>query len=154
MEPVRGGQEEPARWQDGQRLADDVLERRFLGTFRVDALRDLGQLVRVAQQHERAGTAAHRHDVRQRGLPSFVDEQDVELVLHLLAGEQPRGPSGHVVAARRQAVLDFAVLVGQRHAVGGGCVLAAIALLHDPNGQSGLGRRLRHLVEHVRDRAM
>ena len=53
VQPVRRPEQQPAILGDGPRLADEVLQRGRAGAFRVDALRHLRQLVRIAQQDER-----------------------------------------------------------------------------------------------------
>ena len=45
------------------------------------ALRDLGQLVRVAEQDQRARARPGGEDVRQRELTRLVDEEDVDRTL-------------------------------------------------------------------------
>ena len=55
------------------------------------SLRDLGELQRVAEQDERARRGAHRERVGERDLSGLVDEEVVERLVELLAGEQPGG---------------------------------------------------------------
>ena len=50
----------------------------------------LGQLLRVAEQHEVRRRARHGQDVGQGQLPGLVDEERVDAVRELLAGPQPR----------------------------------------------------------------
>ena len=114
MHPIRGGQEEAPVHRDRGRVADEVLQRRFLGAFRMDTLGHLGELVRVAKEHDRLRAAAHRDDVRQRHLTGLIDEQDVQAIFHLCASKQPGRAAGHVVAAAGQAALDLPVV--RRHA--------------------------------------
>jgi hypothetical protein len=44
----------------------------------VGALRDLWQLIGVAEEDQRVSGAADRDDVGERHLAGFVDEEDVE----------------------------------------------------------------------------
>ena len=69
--------------------AEDVLEGRRAGAVGMDALADLGELVRVAEQDDRAGGGRAGQRVRERLLAGLVDEQDVERPIELRAGEQP-----------------------------------------------------------------
>ena len=57
---------------------------------RVRALRHLGQLVRVAEQHEVPRRRAHGKCVRERELAALVDEERVHMAAELLAREQER----------------------------------------------------------------
>ena len=77
-QPPGLGEEEPAVGRDCDVLAEQVLEHRPLGPLGVRALRHLRQLIRVAEQDERASGRSRREDVGERELPRLVDEQDVE----------------------------------------------------------------------------
>lgn len=68
------------------------------------ALAGLAELHLVAQQHDVARALAHGDEVGQADLARLVDEQIVERLLELGAGEQPRG-AGHQLMARRIDVL-------------------------------------------------
>ena len=54
------------------------------------ALRDLRQLVRIAEQHEVPRRVADRDDVGERDLARLVDDQRVEEAGEVLAREEPR----------------------------------------------------------------
>ena len=72
-------------------VAEHVLERRRAGAVGVGALRGLGQLLRVAEQHEGArGPPIGRR--RERHLSGLVDEEHVDAAGHVLAGEKPLVP--------------------------------------------------------------
>ena len=79
----------PRSGGDGRRVAEQVLEHRHAGAAGMNALRHVRQLLRIAEQHDVARARAHRHGIGQRHLAGLVDEQVVELALHLLAREQP-----------------------------------------------------------------
>ena len=57
---------------------DEPAERRRVDRFGVGALADLGQLLRVAEQHQVAGRAGHRDGVGQAELAGLLDHQQVE----------------------------------------------------------------------------
>ena len=71
-------------------LAEQMREHRRVRARRMRALRDLRELVRVAEQDEVARGRADRERVRERELPAFVDEQRVDVLVELLAREQER----------------------------------------------------------------
>ena len=151
MHPIRGGQEEAPVDRDRGRVADEVLQRRFLGAFRMDTLGHLGELVRVAKEHDRLRAAAHRDDVRQRHLTGLIDEQDVQAIFHLCASKQPGRAAGHVVAAAGQAALDLPVVRRHADAVGTSGILPAVALLHDAHGLAGPFGGGRDCIDKVAD---
>ena len=74
------------------------------------ALRYVGELLRVAEQHEPAPGARDRQRVGERHLAGLVDEQHVDRPPHLLARPQPRRPRDEV---------DGLVLGGGNAAVSG-----------------------------------
>ena len=89
-------EEEPAVGRHGLVVAEEVLEHREPRALRVRALRDLRQLVRVAEQDERPRGRPDREHVGERELPGLVDEEHVERPLRRvdvdgLAREGPRG---------------------------------------------------------------
>jgi hypothetical protein len=92
-----------------------MLQRRRARPVRVDAWRDLGQLVRVTEQDDRACRAAHGHDVGQRHLAGLVHDEHVEQALHLRAGEQPGGAGGDLEPPRAHRRRDVLWIVGQLH---------------------------------------
>ncbi len=71
-------------------LAEQVREHRRVRARRVCALRDLRELVRVAEQHEVARGRPDRERVGERELTALVDEQRVDVLVELLAREQER----------------------------------------------------------------
>ena len=71
-------------------LAEQVLQDRHLRLVRLRALRDLRQLVRVAEEDEVARDRADRDRVGERHLARLVHEQRVEEALEVLAREEPR----------------------------------------------------------------
>ena len=72
------GEEEAAVGRDRHVLAEEVLQHREPGVLGVRALRDLRQLVRVAEQHERAGARPRGEHVGEGELAGLVDEQHVD----------------------------------------------------------------------------
>ena len=95
-------EEEPAVGRHRLVLAEEVLEHREPGALRVRSLSDLRQLVRVAEQHERASGRADREHVGEGELPRLVDEEHVERAfgrvdVDRLAGERPRGAGDELV---------------------------------------------------------
>ena len=59
----------------------------------MDALRDLRELDRVAEQDERARAGAEREGVGERRLPCLVDEQVVERPVERPARQEPAVPA-------------------------------------------------------------
>ena len=101
-QPPGLGEEEPPVGRHGLVLAEQVRQHREARALGVGALRDLWQLVRVAEENERAGGGADREDVGERELPRLVDEEHVERALgrvdvDRLAGERPRGAGDELV---------------------------------------------------------
>ena len=89
------GEEEPSLRGHGLVVAEEVLEHREPRPLRVRALRDLRQLVRVAEQDEGARSRPDREHVGERELAGLVDEEHVERPLRRvdvdgLAREGPR----------------------------------------------------------------
>ena len=91
--------EQAALGRDRRVLAEQVLQHGHARARRVDRLRDLGELLGIAEQDHVARARAHRERVGERDLAGLVDQQVVERLVHLLAAEQPRGPGHEVVAA-------------------------------------------------------
>ena len=75
-----------------RRVAEQVLENGGARARRVHALRDLGELERIAQEDEVAGARPHRERIRQGDLPRLVDDEIVQRAVEPLAGEEPGGP--------------------------------------------------------------
>src|SRR5207248_1254380 len=63
---------------------------RRVGARRMGPLRNLGELVRVAEEHVDLGGGSDRERIGERDLPALVDEQDVDGVVELLVRKQPR----------------------------------------------------------------
>ncbi len=72
-------------------VAQHVLEGGRAGAVRVGALGDLRELVGVAEQDERAGGAADRHDVGEGHLPGLVDEEHVHERLAISSRAKSQG---------------------------------------------------------------
>ena len=83
-------EEDPALRRHGLVLAEQVLQDRHLRLVRLRALRDLRQLVRVAEEDEVARDRADRHRVGERHLARLVHEERVDEALEVLAREEPR----------------------------------------------------------------
>ena len=80
---------------------------------RVDPLRDLAELLRVAEQDDVARARPERERVGERHLPRLVDEERVDDALHVLAREEPggAGEQQHVVVGVRRSASWFAEVV-------------------------------------------
>ena len=78
-------------------LPEQVLEDGDLRLLRHRALRDLRELVRVAEEDDRLRARPERERVRERDLAGLVDEQVVELRVELLAAEEPARPGDELV---------------------------------------------------------
>ena len=75
------------------------------------SLRDLRQLVRVAEQDEVLRRRADGDRVRQRELAALVDEEDVEVPVELLPREEERraGEQLHVLLEHLRVVVHVLV---------------------------------------------
>ncbi len=71
-------------------VAEQVLEHRRARARRMRALRDLRQLVRVAEQDDVPRRRPDREHVGERDLPALVDEQRVDVPVQVLAREEER----------------------------------------------------------------
>ena len=109
MHPVGLVQQQPGALGHRRPVAQDVAERRGAGPRRVRRVARLGQLLRVAQQHQVPGRAGHGQDVGQRQLPRLVHEQGVHAVGHAGARPQPDRARGHVELAVAQRPLQLVV---------------------------------------------
>ena len=124
-----------------------MAEHRRLGARRVRALRDLRELVRVAEEDEVPRRGADGDRVRERELPALVDEERVHVLVELLAREEPGRPREQLelgVEHRlvRVGAVDEAVLV----------VPLPAPLLPAAELVAGLERRLLEVVEELVDR--
>ena len=90
--PPRVLEEEPAVGRHGLVVAEQVAEHRRLRARRVRALRDLRELVRVAEEDEVPRRGADGDRVGERELPALVDEERVHVLVELLAREEPGRP--------------------------------------------------------------
>ena len=61
------------------------------------SLGDLRELLRVSEQDKIRGRESDGGSIRERELPGLVDEDDIELLVVLLAREQPRGAGYELV---------------------------------------------------------
>ena len=102
MHPIGRVQQETKLGRDRHVIADEMAKRGRISTVGMHALRDLRQLVGVAQQDDRGGRAADGDHVGQRHLASLVDEEDIDRIEHVVAGEEPWRPGGDVVPTRTQ----------------------------------------------------
>lgn len=141
----------------------EVLERGDPGTLGGGGLGRLRELLRVAEQHERARRRAERHRARQRELRRFVADEDVHGAPQLRAGPQPGRPADEHSSPTGQRRGDLpmpgrpahvpraAVLLGgaplQRGAAGRGEQLAddRMRLVADPNGAPVVEQRADEL---------
>ena len=94
MQPPRIAEEQAAIIGDGVVSVQQVLQRGYLGAFRVTAARRLLQLLGVAEQHDVGSRLRHSQDVRQRHLARLVDEQYVDRLGEFHARPQPSGAGG------------------------------------------------------------
>lgn len=88
------------------------------------ALDRLGELHRIADQHDVARARAGSDEVGQRHLSGLVDEQIVELLVVLVAGEQPRRAADQ----RQAAEAGIVIVLGDSNA-GVSQGFAVVALL-------------------------
>ena len=91
MHPPRLLEEEPELLRDRLPVADDVLEHARARAGRVDALRDLRELERVAEQDEPPRGRAAGERVGEAELACLVDDERVEFPVQLLARVEPGG---------------------------------------------------------------
>src|SRR3954463_5304221 len=82
----------PRVGRHGRIVAEKMLKHRAARSTRVDALRYLRELKRIAKQYEVVRRRADRECVRERHLARLVDYKDVEFGIELLACEEPCGP--------------------------------------------------------------
>ena len=92
----------PELFRDRLVLAEHVLEHARAGAVGMDALRDLGELERVAEQDEPPGRGAAGDRVGEAVLAGLVDDERVELAVELVAREEP-GRAGDKRAPRDRA---------------------------------------------------
>ena len=59
-------------------IVEEMHQRGRGRAFGMRCLHRLFKLLRIADQHEPWCSMANREHIRQRGLPGFVDEQDVD----------------------------------------------------------------------------
>ena len=83
-------EEDPAVGRHRDLVAEQVLEHGRLRLVGLRALRDLRELVRVAEEDDVARRVPDRDHVGERDLPRLVDDQRVEEALELLPHEEPR----------------------------------------------------------------
>ncbi len=135
--------------RDGHGIADEMAERGRISAVRVHALRHLRQLVGVAKQDDRCRRAADGDDVGQRHLPSLVDEEDVDRIEHVVAGEEPRRAGGDVVPTGPHVGTDRPGVGRQFHRIEQVCVVAGLAALDGPKRSSGLAGGVIDGPQHV-----
>ena len=98
-------------------LAEQVLEHGGVRALGMRALRDLGELQRIAEQDHVARGRAHRQRVGERHLPGLVDHERVDerAAVEVPVREEPRGPGQELgaggrrhelVACRRRCVIE------------------------------------------------
>jgi hypothetical protein len=124
VHPVGLVQQQPGARRHRRPLAQDVAQRRGARPGRVGGLARLGQLLRVAQQHQVPGRAGHGQDVGQRQLTGLVHEQGVDAVGHPGARPEPDRARSHVELAVAQRPLQTLI----RH-VGGRIMQERVALV-------------------------
>ncbi len=134
MEPPRRFEEHPQVFGHGGSAVQQVAEGGSIGPRWVGALGGLVELLRVTQEHERAGTLGRRQDVGERHLPRLVHEQDIDRPGHVLPRPEPRGPGGHLRGARLEGGPDRGVVLGDGHRVVPQLILGTGHLLDDADG--------------------
>ena len=98
----RAVEEDPLVRRHRRMLAEQVLQHRGAGALGMRALRDLGELQRIAEQDHVARRRAHRQRVGERHLPGLVDHERVDQCpVEVLVREEPRG-AGQELGARRR----------------------------------------------------
>lgn len=109
-------EEDPAVLRNGVVPVEQVLQRRGPCAGRMQSLRRLGQLLRVAEEHHGLGGACHCHGVGEGELAGFVDHQDVDGARHVGMRPQPGGSAHERGIARLQGRNDCGVCGGPIHA--------------------------------------
>lgn len=116
----------------------------------VGALHRLGQLRLVAHQNDVAGREPHADGICERHLARLVNEQVVEVLLHVLAREDPRGAANHRARFRRCRGL---LRLTRRDARGGQILFGFVATdLDESDLASDLAGGTGGRVEEVEDR--
>src|SRR5262245_39388558 len=162
MHAPRAVEEDPHVRRHRLVAAEQVLEHRSADAVRMRALRDLGELRRIAEQDQVARGGAHGEGVGEAHLPGLVDDERVDegaavwagvwaAAVEIVAGEQPRR-AGHEIRARRGRH-ELVGVVNVSDPVG--CVLrlgaAGARFLQATDPYTLLARRPADLVEQVVD---
>ena len=114
----------------------------------VNALADVRELLRVAEQDDASRRLRARHRVGERHLAGLVDEERVDRVLELVVRPEPRRAGGHVVLVAAQAVGDLVVRLAALDQVVPVAVVGFIRALDDAN-VAGLQHRLDEVADHL-----
>src|SRR3954469_16511076 len=89
MKPPALAQKQPLRGIDRVSTPDQMRQGRDVRSLRVTALLWLFQLLRIPEQYEAASGGGTRQHVRQRHLPGFVHEQNVDGIHEVLSRPKP-----------------------------------------------------------------
>ena len=96
MEPPGPVEEEAEVVRHDPLPVEHVRERRALSAWRVDALKGLVKLLRVAEENEVRRGERGRQGVCEGHLARFVDEEDIDALSHVLAGPEPGRSSNDI----------------------------------------------------------
>jgi hypothetical protein len=99
VETERPLEEEAAIGRDRRVVTKQVRQHRGVCSNRMRALDYLGELLRVADEHDVPRGRAHRKRIGERDLPGLVDEEVVERRLVLLPCVEPGGARGQVTVS-------------------------------------------------------
>src|SRR5579862_3040039 len=94
MHAVRAIQKDTALRRDRVIAAEQMLQNGASRMQRMRALRDLGELQRIAEQYDVSCRGGHRDGVGERNLARLVDEQVVERTGQCFARKKPRRSAG------------------------------------------------------------
>ena len=107
MEPEGGLQEEAEAERHRRLVLDHVVERGAVDPWRVNPMRGLVELVRIAQQDQVGGRARDGEQVGQCHLARLIHHQGVQAPLHPASGKQPRGAGHHLGLLRVERILHL-----------------------------------------------
>src|SRR5262245_14666244 len=89
VHPVALFEKDAAIFWDGRRLAEQVLKNRRAGPRRMEPLRYLRKLKRIAEENQIPRCGPHRESIRERDLSGFVDDEVIDATIELMAREEP-----------------------------------------------------------------
>ncbi len=115
------------------------------------ALEGLVELLRIAEQDDRARGARHGEHVGERHLTRLVDEEDVEQPIALGRRPQPDGSSSHVVLVVGDSVPRLGIVFRDRHTVVVDGLVVLGDLLDASDRHAGFGSGILDVPQEVAD---